>query len=145
MSFRGYNAPSHLAKGTLELDAHHCPAVEEALVGLQVAIRERGDVTILDLEGRITIGAGNDLMAAQLRRLLEGGARNLLINLAGVTQIDSSGIGTIVRTFVTLSNSGGSLKLLGATGRVLEVLSLTRLRSAIPMFDDEATALASFR
>ncbi len=114
-------------------------------MGLQATIRESGDVTILDLEGRATIGAGNDALAAELGRLLQSGARKLLVNLRGVAQIDSSGISSLVRTFLALENSGGSLKLLVPAGRVRQVLSVARLLSAIPTFDDEAAALESFR
>ncbi len=120
-------------------------AAEEAVVSLRTMIRQSGDVTILDLEGRATIGASSDLLARELRRLRESGARKLLVNLSGVTQIDSSGLSMLVRAFVSLGQSGGSLKLLGVRGRVREVFSVTRLLGAIPTFDDEASALASFR
>jgi len=70
--------------------------------------------------------------------------RKLLVNLAGTTQIDSSGISTIVRTFVTMERAGGNLRLLGPSGRVREVLEVTRLLSSIPTYDDEAKAVASF-
>ena len=114
-------------------------------MGLQTTIRKSGDVTIVDLEGRAIIGASSDLLARELERLLQSGARKLLVNLTGVTQVDSSGISTLVRAFVTLGRSGGSLKLLGVRGRVRGVLSVTRLLKAIPNFDDETTALSSFR
>ncbi len=113
-------------------------------MGLQATTRQSGDVTILDLEGRATIGRENDALAAALRRLTEGGARKLLVNLAGMVQIDSSGISTLVRTFVAMGKSGGSLKLLAPVGRVRQALAVARLLSAIPTFDDEAAALASF-
>ena len=112
---------------------------------LQRTIRKSGDVTILDLQGRATIGAGSDLLASELGRLLQGAARNVLVNLGDVKQIDSSGISTLVRMYVSFRHSGSSLKLLAPQGRVRAVLSLTRLLSVIPTFDDEATSLASFR
>ena len=114
-------------------------------MGLQISSRQSGDVTILDLQGRATIGRSNDELSTQLRGLIEGGARKLLVNLSGVSQVDSSGISTIVRSFVTVRRLGGSLKLAHATGHVLEVLELTRLIQTIPSFADEATALASFK
>jgi anti-sigma B factor antagonist len=114
-------------------------------VPLQIQLREAGEVTILDLQGRATIGAGNDLLSSKLRGLIEGGTRKLLVNLAGLTQIDSSGISSLVRAFVSLNLSGGNLKLAKPSGRVRDVLQVTRLLDAIPAFDDEATALASFR
>ena len=112
---------------------------------LQATTRKSDDVTILDLNGRATIDAGNDVLAFELRRLLDSGAQRLLVNLASLTQIDSSGISTLVRTFLALGRAGGSLKLVAPTGRVRQVLSVVRLLGVIPTFDDEATALASFR
>lgn len=114
-------------------------------MGLEVQVRQAGDVTILDLHGRATIGVGSDLLNAKLRQVFEGGARKLLVNLSGVRQIDSSGISSIVRTFVTLQRRSGTLKLLSPVGRVREVLEVTRLLGTIPYFDSEEAALASFR
>jgi anti-sigma B factor antagonist len=116
----------------------------EVAVGLQISARQSGDVTVLDLQGRVTIGRGNDLLGNELRELLEHGTRKLLINLIGVPQMDSSGISTVVRSFVSLQRVGGSLKLLHPVGHVREVLELTRLLHSIPTFDDEAAAVASF-
>ena len=113
-------------------------------MGLQISSRQSGDVTVLDLQGRATIGRSNDELSTQLRSLIEGGARKIIINLYGVSQIDSSGISTIVRSFVTVRRLGGTLKIAHATGHVLEVLELTRLIQTIPSFPDEAAALASF-
>ncbi len=112
---------------------------------LQATIRESGEVTVLDVQGRATLGAGSDLLASELGRLLQGAARKVLVNLRDVKQIDSSGISILVRMYVSFRHSGGSLKLLAPQGRVHAVLSLTRLLSVIPTFEDEAAALASFR
>lgn len=114
-------------------------------VGLQIEVRRDGEVTLLDVRGRATIGAGNDLLSAKLREAVEGGCSRILVNLEGITQIDSSGISTLVRNYVTLGKKGGSLKLMKPTGRVKEVLEVTRLVSCIPTFEDEAKALASFK
>lgn len=114
-------------------------------MALQVLTRRRDDVVILDLQGRVTIGNSNDELSQQLRSLVSGGARKILVNLNGVPQVDSSGISTIVRTFVTLRRENGSLKLLRPTGYVLELLGITHLIHSIPTFDDEAKALESFR
>jgi anti-sigma B factor antagonist len=113
-------------------------------VALEIKTREFGDITILDLSGRATIGLGNDLLNARLRQVVEGGSKKILLNLTGLLQVDSSGISSIVRTFVTLERTGGALRLLHAEGRVKEVLAVTRLLAAIPHFDDENKALASF-
>ena len=114
-------------------------------MGLDVSMREAGDVTILDLHGRATIGIGNDVLNAKLRQTVESGARKLLVNLASLQQIDSSGISTIVRCYITLGRRGGSLKLLNPTGRVREVLEVTHLLGAIPTYDSEPSAIQSFR
>jgi len=119
--------------------------LERAIVGLQISVRESGDVTILDLQGRATIGVDSELLSGHLQRLIVNGARKLLLNLADVTQLDSSGISAITGTYVSLGRQGGSLKLLSPCGRVRTVLRVIRLLDIIPTFEDETKALASFR
>jgi anti-sigma B factor antagonist len=114
-------------------------------VGLQFSIRESTDVTILDLQGRVTIGADRDLLNVHLKKLVAQGVRKLLLNLEDVTQLDSMGISAVVATYVSLSRQGGSLKLLCPRGRVQDVLRVIRLADFIPTFEDETQALASFR
>jgi len=114
-------------------------------VGLQFSIRESADVTILDLQGRVTIGADSDLLNVHLKKLVARGVRKLLLNLEDVTQLDSMGISAVVATYVSLSRQGGSLKLLCPRGRVQDVLRVIRLAEFIPTFEDETQALASFR
>jgi len=116
-----------------------------AIVGLQISIRESGDVTILDLQGRATIGVDSDLLSGQLQRLVANGVRKLLMNLADVSQLDSSGISAITATYVSLSRQGGSLKLLCPCGRVRAVLRVIRLLDIVPTFEDETQAMASFQ
>jgi anti-anti-sigma factor len=112
---------------------------------LRISARKSQDVTIFDVEGRILIGASNEAFGAELRKLAASAPCNVLVNLAKVTQVDSSGISTLVRSFVTLERDGGSLKILNPTGHVREVLEITRLVKSIPTYADEAEALASFR
>jgi len=114
-------------------------------MGLQISIRESGDVTILDLYGKAIIGVDSDLLIGHLNKLLASGVLKLLLNLADVTQLDSSGISAIVGTSASLRRQGGSLKLLCPRGRVRAVLRVVRLLETIPTFEDETQALASFR
>jgi anti-sigma B factor antagonist len=115
-------------------------------VGLQISIREFGDITILDLRGRSTIDGGeSELLSTHLQKLVANGVRKLLVNLVNLTQVDSSGISIIVRTYASLKRQGGELKLLCPCGRVREVLTVFRLLDTIPSFEDETQALASFR
>ena len=114
-------------------------------MGLQISIRKSGDVTILDLQGKATIGADSDLLRVQLKKLVAKGVQKLLINLEDVTQLDSSGISAVVGTYVSLIRQGGSLKLLCPGGRVRDVLRVIHVADFIPTFEDETQALASFR
>ena len=120
-------------------------ALKETHMGLQISIRKSGSVTVVDLQGRITIGGSNDSLGNELRKLAEDSICDVIVNLAGVTQMDSSGISTLVRSFVTFERNGGGLKLLNPQGHVREVLELTRLINSIPTYTDEEKAVAAFR
>ena len=116
------------------------------VVGLQISIRECGDVTVLDVHGRSTTSDGeSDLLSTHLHDLAANSKRKLLLNLENLSQVDSSGISVIVEMYVALERQGGELKLLSPRGRVLELLTLFRLLDVIPSFGDETQALASFR
>jgi anti-anti-sigma factor len=120
--------------------------LRRGVVGLQVSIRECGDVTILDLRGRSTIDGGeSELLSSHLKKLVANGVRKLLLNLADLTQVDSSGVSIIVETYVSLRGQGGDLKLLRPGGRVLKVFRVLHLLEIVGTFEDETQALASFR
>lgn len=108
-------------------------------------MRESGDVTILDLRGRATIGDESDLLNSHLQKLVDAGVQKILLNLAALSQLDSSGISVMVATRLSLSRKGGDLKLLCSPSRVRTVLEVTHLPDIIPTFEDEAQAIASFR
>jgi anti-anti-sigma factor len=115
-------------------------------VGLQISIRECGDVSVVDLRGRSTIDDGeSELLSKHLRDLAAKSKCKLLLNLEGLTQVDSSGVSIIVETYVSLKRRGGELKMLCPRGRVLDVFNVFRLPDAIPTFEDETQALASFQ
>ena len=111
---------------------------------LKISTRKSGDVTIVDLDGRLTIGADSDLVAARLRELEGQAVRKILVNLTNVTQLDSSGLSALAGGFISMKRLGGAFKFLHPCGRVREVLSVTRLIDIIPTLENEAQAVASF-
>src|ERR1700728_8534 len=114
-------------------------------MGLQISTRKSENVTILDVRGRILIGNSNDSFAAELLKIAERRPCDVLVNLTEVMQVDSSAIGTLVKSFVTLRRDGGNLKILNPVGTVRDVLDVTGLINCLPTYSDEETALASFR
>ena len=114
-------------------------------MGLQISIRELGDVTVVDLCGRSTIDGGSESLSHRLKELIADGFYRLLLNLEDLSQVDSSGVGVIIDTVVRVRNRGGDLKLLSPRGRVLEVLKVLRLTKIVACFVDETEALTSFR
>ena len=114
-------------------------------MGLQISIRESGDVTIVDLRGRSTIDGESELLSNRLKKLIANGVRRVLLNLTDLTQVDSSGVGVIIDTYVSLKDQGGNLKLLCPRGRIREVLRVLRLLEIIPYFENDTKALISFR
>jgi anti-sigma B factor antagonist len=115
-------------------------------VGLQVSIRESGDVTILDLRGRSTIDSGeSEVLDRHLQTLVANGVRKLLLNLTDLTQVDSTGLSVIVGTCASLRRQGGDLRVLRPNGLVLDVFTVLRLLEVIHSFEDEAQAVSSFQ
>lgn len=111
---------------------------------LNITERQAGDVTILDLDGKITIGEGSVALRTAIRRLLGEGKKNILLNLGGVGYIDSSGIGELVSSFTAVNKEGGSLKLLNLTQKIQDLLAITKLLTVFDTYDDEGEALASY-
>jgi anti-sigma B factor antagonist len=114
-------------------------------VALTIASREVDGVTILDLSGRITLGEGSVQLRDAVRGLISKGAKGILLNLSDVNYIDSSGLGELVSAFTTAKNQGADVKLLGLTKKVKDVLQLTKLYTVFDIYDDEASAIASFK
>lgn len=111
---------------------------------MEINVRTAGDVTVLDLKGNLTLGAGEQKMREVIDELLARGQMKLLLNLAAVPVLDSSGIGAIIKSFTTAKKDGGKLKLLNLSRLARQLLSITGLLSVLEVFDDEASALASF-
>ena len=112
---------------------------------LNINERQAGDVTVLDMSGKITIGEGSVALRNGIRRLLEEGKKRILLNLAGVSYIDSSGIGELVSSFTAITNAGGQLKLLNLTQKLQDLLTITKLLTVFDVYDSEAEALNSFK
>lgn len=115
--------------------------------GKKFDLRERqaGDVTILEVEGNLEIGNGSDALEAKLQELIADGRRSILMECRQVDSIDSSAVGALARSFMSLAKRGGALKLLRISPVVRAALQLVGLIEKIETFDDEAVALASFR
>jgi len=111
---------------------------------INISERQAGDVTILDLEGKVTIGEGSVALRSAIRRLLGEGKNKILLNLGSVGYIDSSGIGELVSSFTAVNKEGGSLKLLNLTQKIQDLLAITKLLTVFDVYDAEAEALASF-
>jgi len=111
---------------------------------MEIVERTVNDVTVLDLKGKMTLGEGDELLKDKINSLLAAGKKKLLLNLESVPYIDSAGLGEIVRTYTTVSRQGGSLKLLGLTKRITDLLSITKLLTVFETYDNEADAVRSF-
>ena len=111
---------------------------------LNISERQAGDVTILDMSGKVTIGEGSVALRNTIRRLIGEGKKSLILNLGDVGYIDSSGIGELVSSFSTVNKEGGSLKLLNLTQKIQDLLAITKLLTVFDTFDEEGEALASF-
>ena len=111
---------------------------------MQIDQRNSGNVTILDLKGKITLGEGDELLKDKVNSLVNQGHKKIVLNLADVPYIDSAGLGEIVRTYTTVSRHGGSLKLLNLTKRITDLLAITKLLTVFETFDAEGDAIKSF-
>ena len=111
---------------------------------MHIEERAVGDVTVLDLKGRVTLGEGYELLKDKVNSLINQGQKKLVLNLADVPYIDSAGLGEIVRTYTTVSRQGGSLKLLRLTKRITDLLSITKLLTVFETFESEQDAVKSF-
>lgn len=113
-------------------------------MSMKVKTRQVDGITILDLSGRITLGEGSVTLRDTVRDVLAKGSNKVLLNLAEISYIDSSGIGELVSAYTTVKNAGGELKLLNLTKKVEDLLQITKLYTVFDIKDDEAAAVASF-
>jgi anti-sigma B factor antagonist len=111
---------------------------------MKITQRQRDDVTVLDVHGKITIGAGDLALRQAVQSAMDNGASNILINMRDVTQIDSSGVGELVSAYTTATNRGSKLKLVNLPAKVNDVLTITQLITVFDVYDSEDEAVRSF-
>ena len=113
-------------------------------MSVKLSTRQVGNVSVIDVAGRITLGEGSSALRETLRDMVAKNQNKILLNLADVTYIDSSGIGELVSGYTTVTNTGGSLKLLNLNKRVKDLLQITKLYTVFEVHEDEAAAIRSF-
>ena len=113
-------------------------------MSVKLTTRQVGDVTVIDVAGRITLGEGSSVLRDALRDMVSKNQKKILLNLGEVSYIDSAGIGELVSGFTTVTNSGGQLKLLNLNKRVKDLLQITKLYTVFDVHEDEAGAIRSF-
>ena len=112
---------------------------------MDISERNAGNVTVLNLSGKITLGDGDTLLKDKLHSLLHQGRKNVLLNLGEVSYVDSAGLGAIVGAYTTMTKEGGTLKLANVTKKLQDLLSITKLLTVFETFDSEDEALRSYR
>ena len=113
-------------------------------MSVKLSTRQVGDVSVVDVAGRITLGEGSSALRDLLREMVGKGQKKILLNLGDVSYIDSSGIGELVSGFTTVTNSGGEMKLLNLNKRVKDLLQITKLYTVFDVHEDEAGAIRAF-
>src|SRR5690242_11779942 len=113
-------------------------------MSLKAEVRLAGDVSVVDLSGRLTLGEGSGLVRNTIKDLVTSGRKNILLNLKNVTYIDSAGLGELVGAYASVTNVGGNIKLLNVQSKVHDLLQVTKLYTVFAAFDDEPEALRSF-
>jgi anti-sigma B factor antagonist len=111
---------------------------------MKIDERSVGDVKILDITGRITIGQGDELLKDKIHSLVHQKHTKILVNLAGVDYVDSTGLGELVGAYTTVARAGGTMKLLNVTRRMHDLLAITKLLTVFETFDSEQEGIKSF-
>lgn len=107
-------------------------------------IRHVGDVAVVDLSGKITLGEGSGLLHKTIRDLVAAGSKNILLNLKDVSYIDSAGLGELIGSYATVTHQGGQIKLEHMQSKIQDLLQITKLYTVFPAFETEAEALRSY-
>jgi anti-sigma B factor antagonist len=113
-------------------------------MALTANVRHFGDVAVVDLDGRITLGESTGMLRDKIKQLLGQGTRKIVLNLANVGYVDSAGLGELVGLFTTTKNQGGAIKLLNLQKKLSDLLSITKLHTVFETYDSEQKAIGSF-
>jgi anti-sigma B factor antagonist len=105
---------------------------------------EEGEVVIVEVSGELTLGDGTQALRSNIRMLVDGGFTQILLNMAGLNYIDSSGMGELIAAYTTVTAAGGEIKLLNLAKRPHDLLKITKLYTIFETFENEASAIASF-
>jgi anti-anti-sigma factor len=108
------------------------------------SVRKVGDITVVELKGKITIGVGDLQMREAIHAVLNEGAKALIVDMSGVTTIDSSGVGELVGCFTTATHKGAKMKLMNLPAKISDVLTVTQLITVFDVYPNEVDAIASF-
>jgi anti-sigma B factor antagonist len=117
---------------------------EDTHMALSAKVRRVGDVAVVDLNGKITLGENTGILRDELRSLLAQGTKNILLNMADVSYVDSAGLGELVGAYTTAANQGGSVKLLNPQTKMRDLMQITKLYTIFTSFDNEQAAVSSF-
>ncbi len=113
-------------------------------MALSAKTRRVGDIAIVDLNGKVTLGENTGILRDELRGLMSQGHKNIILNMADVSYVDSAGLGELVGAYTTATNQGGSVKLLHLQGKMKDLMQITKLHTIFSSYDDESAAVASF-
>ena len=113
-------------------------------MSLTVSTRKSGAVTIIDLSGRITLGESTGTLRETVRKTLDEGSKNIVLNMGNVTYVDSAGLGELVGSFTSVSHAGGRLKLLNLQSKMKDLMQVTKLHTVFEVYENEAECVKSF-
>jgi anti-sigma B factor antagonist len=119
--------------------------LRRANVSAKISVRHVGDVTIMDVSGRITMGEGSVGLRDAVQKELANGSKKIILNLADVSYMDSSGLGELTSAYTSAKNQGAEVKLLNLTKKIHDLLQITKLSTIFSVSDDEKEAVASFQ
>ena len=113
-------------------------------MSFSIEIEQKRHVSVLNLSGRVTLGEATNKLRETVTAELANGHKNIILNMSGVSYVDSAGLGELVGAYTTATNQGGSVKLLHLQGKMKDLLQVTKLHTIFPVFEDEGAAVASF-